>query len=195
MKNLIPLFILALVLLMPSHTMAQQDPAKMSKKQLRRKLKGFYKNPAQFKTLKQSIEEKKANLADIEKQISTPVNTEKIDQEIAEKTKEEQKLRAEIERLKNEKKETTKVIKKESNEQGTVYKVQVEIADADLYKEFVKGEKKAVFTGDLDNDGVKKYTFGYFQDRTEADRFVKILNELFVKVAKVVTYTDGKRID
>jgi hypothetical protein len=47
----------------------------------------------------------------------------------------------------------------------------------------------------MDSDGLKKYTLGYFQDKAEADKFVKILSELFVKEAKVVTYTDGKRVD
>ncbi|EAY31466.1 hypothetical protein [Microscilla marina] len=174
---------------------AQKDPAQMSKRELRKKLKSFYKNPETYKKFKQNIEEKKSNLADIEKQLQAPVNTEAIEKEIAAKTQEEQKLKAEIERLKNEKKETTTVIKKETNAQGTVYKVQVEITDEDLYKEFVKGEKKPVFTGDMDSDGLKKYTLGYFQDKTEADKFVKILSGLFVKEAKVVTYTNGQRVD
>lgn len=196
MKHLLSLLLLFTLSVGVSYqAKAQKDPAQMSKKELRRKLKDFYKNPEKYKKLKQSIEEKKSNLADIEKQLQTPVNTEAIDQEIATKKKEEQKLRAEIERLKNEKKETKTVIKKETNAQGTVYKVQVEITDNDLYKEFVKGEKKPMFTGDMDSDGLKKYTLGYFQDKAEAGKFVKILNELFVKEAKVVTYTDGKRVD
>ena len=190
------LIVLLLVgIVMPTQAQKDTDPAKMSKKQLRRALKRYYKNPASFKEFKQKIEDKEAKLADLEKQLQTPINTDKIDAEIAAKTKEEQTLRAEIERLKNEKKETKKVIKKETNEQGTIYKVQVEITDNDLYKEIVQGEKKAVFTGDLDNDGLKKYTLGYFNDKAEAEKFVKILSELFIKAAKVVTYTDGKRID
>lgn len=191
------LFIVLLIIAvaLPVQAQKEQDPEKMSKKQLRRLLKRYYKNPAKFKEFKQNIEDKENKLADLEKQLQAPVNTDKIDAEIAAKTKEEAALRAEIERLKNEKKETKKVIKKETNEQGTIYKVQVEITDNDLYKEIVQGEKKAVFTGDLDSDGLKKYTLGYFKDKTEADKFVKILNELFIKAVKVVTYTDGKRID
>ena len=195
MKQLLSLLLLFVLSGGATQLMAQKDPAQMSKKELRRKLKEYYKNPERYKKFKQTIEDKKSNLADIEKQLQEPVNTDQIDQDIAEKVKEEQKLQAEIERLKNEKKETKTVIKKESNEQGTVYKVQVEITDEDLYKEFVKGEKKPIFTGDLDSDGLKKYTLGYFQDRAEADKLVKILAELFVKDAKVVTYTDGKRVD
>lgn len=195
MKQLLSLLLLFVLSGGATQLMAQKDPAKMSKKELRRKLKEYYKNPERYKKLKQSIEEKKGNLADIEKQLQEPVNTDNIDGQITEKTKEEQKLLAEIERLKNEKKETKTVIKKESNEQGTVYKVQVEITDEDLYKEPVKGEKKPIFTGDLDSDGLKKYTLGYFQDKITAEKFVKKLHELFITTAKVVTYTDGKRVD
>ena len=195
MNRVFSLFVMLLITGASLNTWAQASPNKMTKKQLRRALKKFYKNPASFKEFKQRIEDKKAKLADLEKQLQAPINTDKIDAEIAEQTKEEQKLRAEIERLKNEKKETKKVIKKESNEQGTIYKVQVEITDNDLYKEIVQGEKKAVFTGDSDNDGLKKYTLGYFSDKGEAEKFAKILSELFIKAAKVVTYTDGKRVD
>jgi DNA gyrase/topoisomerase IV subunit A len=76
---------------------------------------------------------------------------------------------------------------------GVTFKVQVgAFKNKDLTKYF-KNNKN--FSGDVDPDGTKKYTLGYFGDYWEADNFKKYLREMGVKDAWIVAYKDGNRVD
>ncbi|MFN0048725.1 MAG: Ezrin/radixin/moesin family protein [Cytophagales bacterium] len=76
---------------------------------------------------------------------------------------------------------------------GVIFKVQIgAFKNKDLVKYF---ENNKNFSGDVDADGVKKYTLGYFNDYWEADNFKKYIREMGVKDAWIVAYKDGKRVN
>lgn len=90
-----------------------------------------------------------------------------------------------------EEKEEVRVEKKETK--GLVYKVQIgSFKSKDLTKYF---DNNPNFSGDVDQDGVKKYTIGVFTDYWEADKFKSALREMGVKGAWVVAYKDGHRVE
>lgn len=75
---------------------------------------------------------------------------------------------------------------------GVVFKVQVgNFKNKDLSKYF---ENNSNFSGEIDEDGTKKYTLGVFNNYWEADKFKKYMREMGVKDAWIVSYKDGKRI-
>jgi hypothetical protein len=75
---------------------------------------------------------------------------------------------------------------------GVVFKVQVgSFRNKDLSRYF---DNNPNFSGEVDSDGVKKYTLGHFSDYWEADNFKKYLRDMGVKDAWVVSYKDGKRV-
>jgi hypothetical protein len=74
---------------------------------------------------------------------------------------------------------------------GIVYKVQI---GAFRNKNLSKFQEKGNFWTE-DEDGVKKYTIGFFRDYWEADTFKKYLREMGVKDAWIVAYEDNRRKD
>ena len=80
-----------------------------------------------------------------------------------------------------------------ANAQGVTFKVQIgAFKNKDLTKYF---ENNKNFSGDVDSDGTKKYTLGYFNEYWEADTFKKYLREMGVKDAWIVPYKEGKRLN
>ena len=76
---------------------------------------------------------------------------------------------------------------------GVVFKVQVgAFKNKDLTKYFRNSKN---FSGDVDPDGTKKYTLGFFGDYWEAENFKKYLREMGVKDAWIVAYKDGNRVE
>jgi hypothetical protein len=76
---------------------------------------------------------------------------------------------------------------------GLVFKVQIgAFKDKDLSKYF---ENNKNFSGDVDGDGTKKYTLGYFTDYWEAENFKKYLREMGVKDAWIVAYKGNTRVE
>lgn len=75
---------------------------------------------------------------------------------------------------------------------GVVFKVQIgTFRNKDLSK-YLDNSKN--FSGDLNPDGSRSYTLGYFSDYWEADTFKKYLREMGVTDAWVVAYKDGTRV-
>ncbi|WP_020526708.1 SPOR domain-containing protein [Flexithrix dorotheae] len=74
---------------------------------------------------------------------------------------------------------------------GVVYKVQI---GAFRNKDLSQFQEKGNFWTE-DEDGVKKYTIGFFRDYWEADTFKKYLREMGVKDAWIVAYEDNQRKD
>jgi hypothetical protein len=75
---------------------------------------------------------------------------------------------------------------------GVIFKVQIgSYRNKDLAKYF---DKNPNFSGDVDSDGIKRYTLGSFTDYWEADNFKKYLREMGVAEAWTVPYRDGKRV-
>lgn len=84
------------------------------------------------------------------------------------------------------------VEKKPISQMGVIFKVQVgTFRNKDLSKYF---ENNANFSGEIDEDGAKKYTLGLFKDYWEADNFKKYMREMGVNDAWIVSYKDGKRV-
>ncbi|HAI76729.1 MAG TPA: hypothetical protein DCM08_10825, partial [Microscillaceae bacterium] len=75
---------------------------------------------------------------------------------------------------------------------GTVYKVQFELTDAELYREVAEGNKTIVFSGDVDEDGKKKYTIACFSEKEEADEFLQYLQGIKIPCI-LTTYVEGKK--
>lgn len=76
---------------------------------------------------------------------------------------------------------------------GVLYKVQIgAFKNKDLTKYFQNNKN---FSGEIDEDGTKKYTLGIFKEYWEADTFKKYLREMGVKDAWIVSYKDGKRVN
>ncbi len=76
---------------------------------------------------------------------------------------------------------------------GVVFKVQIgSFRNKDLTKYF---ENNKNFSGEVDEDGSKKYTLCIFKEYWEADKFKKYLRDMGVKDAWIVSYKDGKRVN
>jgi hypothetical protein len=87
----------------------------------------------------------------------------------------------------------TATVKRTGSTAGVTYKVQIgSFRNKDLSKYF---DNNPNFSGEIDQDGAKKYTLGIFTDYWEADKFKKALREMGVKDAWVVAYKDGKRVN
>lgn len=81
----------------------------------------------------------------------------------------------------------------EPNAQGVIFKVQIgAFKNKDLTKYF---DNSKFFSGDVDNDGTKKYTVGYFSEYWEANNFKKYLREMGVKDAWIVPYKGKERLN
>ncbi|MBY0426931.1 MAG: Ezrin/radixin/moesin family protein [Cytophagales bacterium] len=81
----------------------------------------------------------------------------------------------------------------EPNAQGVIFKVQIgAFKNKDLTKYF---DNSKFFSGDVDEDGTKKYTVGYFSEYWEANNFKKYLREMGVKDAWIVPYKGQKRLN
>lgn len=187
-------FLIIISFLMINNIAFAQKLSKEEKKALQKELKELQKNPAKYKALKETIEERKVNLNKLDGQL-TQVTTSIVDvqNQIIEKDKRIKELGDEFARIQIENKDTQKVVKKQMNADGTVYKVQVPINESSLYEEVseIDGKKRPVFSGDEDADGKKKYTFGYFKEKKDAETFQKYLQMLRIKDAKIEVYTDG----
>jgi hypothetical protein len=76
---------------------------------------------------------------------------------------------------------------------GIIFKVQIgAFKNKDLTKYFDNNKN---FSGEIDHDGVKKYTLGYFNDYWEAENFKKYMREMGVKDAWIVAYKNGVRVN
>lgn len=144
-------------------------------------LKALYQERDQLKAdaelAKTQLQEKDTKIADLEKQLSeVKANSIKMPAEANEKDI-----------------SASGYDRQNANAKGVVFKIQIgAFKNKDLTKYF---ENNKNFSGDVDADGTKKYTLGYFSDYWEADRFKKYLREMGVKDAWIVPYKDGKRLN
>ncbi len=189
-----------------------QDNPKAIRKEWAKKMKGM--DPLEFKRL---FDESQANKSDIAAKTST-IN--ELQSGLSQKDEEIRKLKEDLEKSNAEHKnlhEEHASYKKsvqtatsstqntvdithnnpETKEKlykgGVVFKVQIgAFKNKDLAKYF---ENNKNFSGDVDADGVKKYTLGYFNDYWEADNFKKYIREMGVKDAWIVAYKNGQRVN
>lgn len=185
-------FILFIVLISSQVLVSQDDRKEWEKK----------KKELDPLELKRILEENNSLKADIAAKKNTLSD---VETNLAQKTEELKKLTEEFNNYKfsvntatapkkNETDITTATPeKKELLSKGVIFKVQIgAFKNKDLRKYF---ENNKNFSGDIDDDGVKKYTIGYFNDYWEADTFKKYLREMGVKDAWIVPYKNGKRVN
>jgi len=126
--------------------------------------------------------------------------TSSLQKELSDKDVELAQLKSQVEELKKKASEEmasnvsqTGTGAKKASTGGVVYKVQIgSFRNRDLSKYF---ENNNNFSGEVDPDGTKKYTLGYFGDYWEADHFKKYLREMGVKDAWIVAYKNGQRVN
>ncbi|MES2734272.1 MAG: Ezrin/radixin/moesin family protein [Bacteroidota bacterium] len=153
-------------------------------------------DPLEYKRLVEENAAAKAEASEMNSKISTFQN------EMTAKTTEVDQLKAQVEDLKKKAAEEVAsnvtstnvgVKKATATANGVVFKVQIgSFRNKDLSKYF---ENNPNFSGDVDADGSKKYTLGYFSDYWEADTFKKYLREMGVKDAWTVAYKNGQRVN
>jgi cell division septation protein DedD len=79
-----------------------------------------------------------------------------------------------------------------NDQEGVVFKVQIgAFKNKDLSKYLEASEN---FSGETDENGLKRYSLGVFRDYWEADTFKKYLREMGVKDAWIVSFKDGQRV-
>ncbi len=79
-----------------------------------------------------------------------------------------------------------------NDQEGIVFKVQIgAFKNKDLSKYLEAGEN---FSGEVDENGLRRYSLGVFRDYWEADTFKKYLREMGVKDAWIVSFKDGQRV-
>lgn len=118
-----------------------------------------------------------------------------FEEQMSGKDTEISRLQAELKEMQGKmaEEQSSNVTGKKMSAKGIVFKVQIgAFRNKDLSKYF---ENNQNFSGDVDQDGVKKYTIGYFGDYWEADTFKKYLRSMGVKDAWIVPYKDGQRVN
>lgn len=190
------LFVVLLLLVNTLHIQAQ-ELSKEEKKALIAEIEAFMQNPDQFKAFKVRQEDKRKQAQELDNQVKQLDQVlSRIKATLAQKNDRIKELGDEIARLELENKERKKAIESHSNDQGLIYKVQIEVDESFLYQEVdpVTGKRKVVINEAPDEDGIRKYTLGYFSDKEEAQTFSKYLQLLRVRGAIVVTYKDGRKL-
>jgi len=189
-KNwLVLVILLALGLSSGAYAQKKSKEDKALEKEWKKKLKDM--DPLQFKAL---VEEKEA-LTKEKSDLSSRVVD--LETQLSDKEAEIGKVKAQLQendkRLSDAQASISRASKNGYSMDGVVFKVQVgAFKNKDLTKYF-KNNKN--FSGDVDADGTKKYTLGFFGDYWEAENFKKYLREMGVKDAWIVAYKDGKRVE
>ena len=187
---------LALLLMVLSVTIATAQKKSKEEKALEKewKKKMSALEPMEYKRLVEENATVKAEMSEINSKVSNFQN------EISAKNTELEQLKGQMEDLKKKASDevasnvtSTGSAAKKAGASGVVYKVQIgSFRNRDLAKYL---DNNPNFGGDVDADGTKKYTLGYFGDYWEADTFKKYLREMGVKDAWIVAYKNGQRVD
>ncbi|SFC55351.1 hypothetical protein SAMN05421780_106232 [Flexibacter flexilis DSM 6793] len=181
-------FFLGLLLTLTAATVAYSQD---DKKEWAKKLKAT--DPLEFKKIVQEREQSQGEV----KRLNEIIND--AQKELNDTKAENAKLQAQLDQLKKSGagaktagKTEVDATKPAGSSKGIIFKVQIgSFKNKDLAKYFNNNPN---FSGDVDEDGSKKYTLGYFRDYWEADTFKKYLREMGVKDAWIVSYKDGKRV-
>ncbi len=183
----------ALTIILVSNNVFAQQLTKAEKKALQKEIKEFQKNPEKYKAFKESIQAKKENVEKNKEEIAKlDESIEEIKKEIKDKDARIDQLGNELIRLQEEAKQTAKTEKKQANTEGVVYKVQIVVPESALYEDkSPEGAKRVHFNGEQDADGTRKYTFGFFGEQAEAEKFKKYLQMLRIKDVIVTKYKNG----
>ena len=172
---------------------AQDDKA--VKKEWEKKKKEM--DPLEFKRIVDENASLQSKSADLQSQLDSKNQTvESLNQEIATLKAAAEHSAATTIAVPKETNETdisSNAQKSNPNTGGLIFKVQIgAFRDKDLTKYF---ENNKNFSGDVDGDGTKKYTLGFFTDYWEAENFKKYLRDMGVKDAWIVAYKGNTRVE
>lgn len=162
---------------------------KASEKEWKKKLKDL--DPLQYKALLEERDGLKTELSQLNSKVIS------LEADLNAKNSENEKLLAQLknaeDKLQEEQKSNVTKSGSRLSPNGLVFRVQIgAFRNKDLSKYF---DNNPNFSGDVDADGTKKYTLGYFGDYWEADNFKKYLREMGVKDAWLVAYKNGQRVE
>lgn len=190
----ITLFLAVICLLSAVSTASAQGEDKKTRKEWAKKLKKM--DPLEFKKI---VEEGREAAEDNRKLRETVAELQK---DLDSKAAENEDLKAQLKKLNNiasaskpEKNtvDATRAVVQRPGDQGLIFKVQIGAFKNKNLTKYLDNNPN--FSGDIDQDGTKKYTLGYFSDYWEADHFKKYLREMGVKDAWIVSYKDGQRVE
>lgn len=195
MRNIFSIFFLALCMVIGFNANAQMS--KKEQKEWKKKIKAL--KPQQYKTLLDQNKSLKSQVTSLKGELS------ETDSKISEKNSQISGYQDQISELRTQlataKSATRKAEPKDNDSgnsyvadsRGVVFKVQIgAFRNKDLTKYLNKTKD---FSGEVGEDGLKRYTLGAFRDYWEADTFKKYLREMGVKDAWVVSFKDGERVN
>lgn len=191
MKRVISLVALALCF-----TFVYDASAQMSKKEAKEWKKRIKKlQPAQYKQLLDENKSVKGQVTSLRTELGN------VDDRIAEKDEQILSFQSQVSDLRNEltrvqsqaQAQPQPVTSSGSTEQdkGLAFKVQIGSFRQKNLSKYLDNSKN--FSGE-EEDGMRKYTIGFFREYNEADTFKKYLREMGVKDAWIVPYNDGVRV-
>jgi hypothetical protein len=191
---LLTIVFLVVCSLSTSYAQKKTKEEKELEKEWKKKMSNL--EPLEYKRL---VEENAAAKAEVSEMNSKMSN---FNNELAAKATEVEQLKTQIDDLKKKAtEEVTSNVTKSSVHSGNhnapstgvVFKVQIgSFRKRDLAKYF---DNNPNFSGEVDADGTRKYTLGYFGEYWEADTFKKYLREMGVKDAWIVPYKNGQRVN
>ncbi len=193
MKKILSALMILSCLVLSIDTYAQMS--KKDKKEWKKRVKAL--SPEQYKTL---LEQNKSLSSQVS---SLKAELDGVDDRIAEKDNQISTYEDQIGDLRSQLSAAKQKAEENANKpaptgayiddtKGVVFKVQIgAFKNKDLSKFLKVGEN---FTGETDENGLKKYSLGVFKDYWEADTFKKYLREMGVKDAWIVSYKDGQRV-
>jgi hypothetical protein len=189
-KNFIlTLFIMLIVTSGGAFAQKRSKEDKANEKEWKKKLKDL--DPLQYKALLEQRDGLQTELSQLNSKVVS------LEADLNAKNSENEKLVAQLknaeEKFKEEQKSNVTKSSNQMSPNGLVFKVQIgAFRNKDLSKYL---ENNPNFSGDVDADGTRKYTLGYFGDYWEADNFKKYLREMGVKDAWLVAYKNGQRVE
>ena len=196
MKNIASLLILVFCVAFTFDASAQMS--KKEKKEWKKRIKAL--SPEQYKTLLDDNKSLKSQNASLKAEVAG------VDGRIADKDNQISNLQDQVADLKDQLADALARPEPEpqrtagpavgagiNDQEGIVFKVQIgAFKQKDLSKYLDAGDN---FSGETDENGLRRYSLGVFREYWDADTFKKYLREMGVKGAFIVSYRDGQRVD
>ncbi len=195
MKNSI--LVLAVLLAFGISTQVTAQMSKSETKEWKKRIKRL--TPEQYKTLLDDNKSLKSENASLKAEMAG------VDDRVADKDAQITQYQDQVADLKDQLSESMAKLQEAQSapsgpsiganiddSKGVVFKVQIgAFKNKDLSKYLEAGDN---FSGETDENGLKRYSLGVFRDYWEADTFKKYLREMGVKDAWIVSFKDGQRV-
>ncbi len=195
MRNIFSTLLLVLCVLFAYDSNAQLS--KKEAKEWKKKIKAL--KPEQYKTLLEQNKSLSSQVSSLKSETSGfDSKLEEKDSQISSYKDQVSDLRSQLSRAKEE--ASAKQEKPASNASGpvidtdgVVFRVQIgAFRNKDLSKYL---NNSSNFAGEIGEDGLKRYSLGYFRDYWEANTFKQYLREMGVKGAFIVPFKDGVKVE